>query len=43
LKENHFTIDGVDYYWMTIDEMEQDPEIKAKNLDVVALVKENIA
>lgn len=39
---SHFTIDGTSYFWMTIAEMEQDPEIKAKNLDVVSLVKENI-
>lgn len=42
MKNNKFEIDGVSYKWMSIAEMENDFEIKKRNLDVVGLVKENI-
>lgn len=41
LKKDKFTIDNVDYKWMTIDEMEKNPSIKVHNLDVVEFVKHN--
>lgn len=36
-----FDIDGVQYKWMTIAEMEADPVIQKKNADVVEFVKQN--
>lgn len=43
LKNQQFQGDGgKKFRWMTIYEMEQDPDIQKKNLDVVHLVKENI-
>lgn len=42
LKKKSFIIDGKKFYWMTIQEMENDPDIQKKNLDVVNLVKNNI-
>ncbi len=42
-KKDSFEIDGKKFYWMTIQEMERDEEIRNTNLDVVRLVKENIA
>lgn len=42
LKATSFTIDGKKFFWMTIQEMERDPDIQEKNLDVVNLVKSNI-
>lgn len=42
IKKLEFEIDGKHYYWMTIDEMVNDDNIKGKNLDVVDLVMENI-
>lgn len=43
LKQDQFVIDGKHFFWMTIPEMERDPEIQKKNLDVVHFVQENIA
>lgn len=40
---NRFEIEGTKYRWMSIAEMLADPDIQEKNLDVVALVKDNIA
>lgn len=42
LKDDKFEIDGKRYCWMSIAEMENDFEIKQRNMDVVSLVKENI-
>lgn len=42
LKNKHFIIDGKKFYWMTIQEMESDPNIIEKNLDIVNLVKKFI-
>ncbi|MBR1597364.1 MAG: hypothetical protein IJ661_00460 [Lachnospiraceae bacterium] len=42
LKQNEFEIDGRHYYWMTLDEMENDERIRECNLDVVRFVKEMI-
>ena len=33
---------GRHYRWMTLDEMAQDPQIQAHNMDVVTRVKEHI-
>ena len=41
-RKDNFEISGRHYYWMTIDEMEKDDNIKKKNLDVVDFVKEYI-
>ena len=41
IRKDKFTIDGVDYAWMTIDEMEKNPSINKRNLDVVEFVKRN--
>lgn len=43
LKADTFIIDGKQYCWRTICEMEADKQIQEKNLDVVAFVKNNIA
>lgn len=37
-----FQVDGVDYYWLTIDEMMQDSDIQQHNMDVVSLVRDYI-
>lgn len=42
MTEDKFEIGDVSYRWMSIAEMENDFEIKKRNLDVVGLVKENI-
>ena len=42
LREDEFTIDGIDYKWMTLEEMENDPVIREINGDVVTFVKEVI-
>lgn len=41
LKKDKFTIDDVNYTWMTIDEMEKNPSIRQHNMDVVDFVKHN--
>lgn len=41
LKKSKFTIDNVDYTWMSIDEMEKNPSIRKHNMDVVEFVKHN--
>ena len=41
LKEN-FVVNGRHYYWMSISDMERDPNIVKKNLDVIDFVKESI-
>ena len=38
-KEN-FVVNGRHYYWMSISDMERDPNIVKKNLDVIDFVKE---
>lgn len=40
-KEN-FVVNGRHYYWMSISDMERDPNIVKKNLDVIDFVKESI-
>lgn len=42
MKQTEFTIDGVQYKWFTISEMEADSNIMKKNEDVVSFVKEKI-
>ena len=41
LKEN-FVVNGRHYYWMSISDMEKDPNIVKKNQDVIDFVKESI-
>ena len=41
IEKDDFSIDGIKYKWMTIDEMEKNPSIKKHNLDVVEFVKSN--
>lgn len=41
MKSNSFEIDGVQYYWMSISEMEKDNRIREVNQDIVDFVKEN--
>lgn len=40
LRKDTFRIDGRQYEWMTIAEMEDDPDIQKKNLDVVGKINE---
>lgn len=40
-KQNAFEIDGVQYCWMSISEMENDHRIMEVNADIVQLVKDN--
>lgn len=42
LQESSFTIDGVTYYWMTLEEMKLDADIQEKNLDVVKEVEKQM-
>jgi hypothetical protein len=42
LKNDEFKLDGIDYRWMTIDDMENDDIIMKVNKDVVSFVKEKI-
>ncbi len=42
MKELSFTLDGVTYHWMTLEEMKQDADIQQKNLDVVKEVEKRI-
>lgn len=42
LKHDEFEIDGKHFYWMTIQEMEQDERIKEVNMDVVDLVRKTV-
>lgn len=41
MQDNSFEIDGVQYYWMSISEMERDSRIREVNQDIVDFVKEN--
>ncbi len=41
IQKDEFCIDGIDYKWMSIAEMESDERIKEINSDVVSLVKDN--
>ena len=38
--EKEFVVNGKHYYWMSIEEMEKDDNIRNKNLEVVDFVKE---
>ena len=38
--EKDFVVNGKHYYWMRIEEMEKDDNIRNKNLEVVDFVKE---
>ena len=38
--EKDFVVNGKHYYWMSIEEMEKDDNIRNKNLEVVDFVKE---
>ena len=42
MKSSTFTIDGVTYDWMTMEEMKQDVDIQKKNLDVVQEVEKHV-
>lgn len=42
LKQPEFVIDGVEYRWMTIEQMEENSEIQETNGDVISFVKERI-
>ena len=39
MREKQFIIDDTKYSWMSIEEMEKDPDIMKKNDDVVSFVK----
>lgn len=39
-REDNFTIDGKEYFWMSIAQMEKDKNIMEKNRDIVSFVKE---
>ena len=40
MKQDDFKKDERHYYWMTMDQMQNDSEIQKKNLDVIDFVKE---
>lgn len=42
IKHNDFTINGKQYYWMSISDMERDENILKKNKEVVDFIKENL-
>lgn len=39
MREKQFIIDDTKYSWISIEEMEKDPDIMKKNDDVVSFVK----
>lgn len=41
MKTDDFSVNGKHYYWMTIKDMEEDENVRKKNLEVVDFVKEN--
>lgn len=43
MKSDRFMIDGVSYHWATTQEMNNDPDIKAKNSEMVKLIEEYIS
>lgn len=40
--ENEFEIDGKKFYWMTLNDMEKDADIREKNIELVDIVKTSI-
>ena len=42
IKENRIYNHRLYYYWMSISDMERDPNIVKKNLDVIDFVKESM-
>jgi hypothetical protein len=40
MQNDSFEIDGRIYHWKNIPELEQDPNVQEKNLDVLNYVKE---
>lgn len=42
-QNNSFEIDGVHYYWMSLADMERDPAIQARNMDVVSFVRDCVS
>ena len=42
MQKTEFTIEGVNFKWMTIEEMEKDDSIMKINHDVVSFIKEKI-
>ena len=38
-----FEMNGIHYYWMTVEDMEKDTNIRKKNLEVLDFVKESFA
>ena len=42
VKDTAFTLNGTRYRWMTLQEMEKNPEIQKHNLDVVHFVEESL-
>lgn len=42
MKADRFTINGIQYRWATLEDMKNDPDIRAKNAELVKLVEESI-
>lgn len=42
MKSDEFSIDGINYKWWTISDMEKDPVLFQKNNDVISFVKEKL-
>lgn len=42
MKFSEFTLDGIQYRWMSIAEMESDNRTMTVNSDIINFVKENI-
>lgn len=43
LRSERFTLNGVNFRWMTLMEMKEDPDIMEKNEDVVKTLEEKAA
>ena len=42
MRNDNFTLNGKHYYWMSIDDMREDKEIRKKNLEIVEFVYSHI-
>ena len=40
MRKDSFQCDGKEYSWMTLDELEQDDNVRKKNSDILNYVKE---
>lgn len=40
-QKDEFELEGVHYYWMTIDDMLQDPELKQNNKYVIQMIRDH--